>query len=130
MRFWLDTNVLVRLITRQPEEMFRRTVAFLRKAEANRYTLSVHPLHVAEAIYVLRGVYGFSLERLLTDLRHVLRLRLLEVDEHVLEALALMERHRVDFDDAFLAVLASSRGESVLSFDRDFARLPVNWKEP
>jgi predicted nucleic acid-binding protein len=36
----------------------------------------------------------------------------------------------VDFADAYLAEIARSRGESVVSFDRDFKRLNVSWIDP
>jgi len=90
------------------------------------------PLHVAEAAYVLRSLYGYSREEVRDDLGVVLRLRALDVwdGDRVLRALELMAARDVDFDDAYLALWAAERGDGVASFDGDFARLPVRWREP
>ncbi|GIX48418.1 MAG: ribonuclease VapC [Candidatus Tectimicrobiota bacterium] len=132
MKFWVDTNVLVRLVTKEPAASFRRALALVEEAEAGRLSLAVHPLHVAEATYVLRALYGYCREAIRDDLGVVLRLRALKVyDEgRVRRALEWMAARNVDFDDAYLALWASDRGEGVASFDRDFARLPVQWREP
>jgi predicted nucleic acid-binding protein len=45
-------------------------------------------------------------------------------------ALESMARSNVDFVDAYLAEVARSKGETVCSFDRDFARLDVEWMLP
>jgi predicted nucleic acid-binding protein len=36
----------------------------------------------------------------------------------------------VDFADSLLAETARSRDESIASFDRDFRKLGVEWREP
>jgi AbrB family looped-hinge helix DNA binding protein len=48
----------------------------------------------------------------------------------VVAALESMARSNVDFVDAYLAEVARSKGEAVCSFDRDFARLDVEWMVP
>ena len=62
----------------------------------------------------------------------VLRLKTIEVLEEklVFGALRLMAEKKVDFDDAFLALLASRENATVLSFNRDFKKLGVPWQEP
>lgn len=132
MNLWLDTNVLVRLASKTPEALFQRALALVERMEASRERLAVHPLHVAEATYVLRSSYGYSREQVRDDLGVVLRLRALEVwdEDRVLRALELMVSRNVDFDDAYLALWAAERGDGVASFDGDFARLPVHWQAP
>jgi predicted nucleic acid-binding protein len=132
LRFWLDTSVLLRLVTKAPEDLFGRALALVEEAEAGRVSLAVHPLHIAEATYVLRSLYRYSREEVRDEMSVVLRLRALSVhDEGGVEgALALMAAENVDFDDAYLSVWAAGRDEGVASFDRDFSRLPAPWKEP
>lgn len=48
----------------------------------------------------------------------------------VAAALNLMANANVDFLDAYLAEIARRGGESVVSFDKNFRRLQVNWIEP
>ncbi len=132
MRFWVDTNVLVRLVTKSPEDLFYQALALVEEAEAGRLALAVHPIHVAEATYVLRRLYGYTREEIREDLGIVLRLRALEIydGDRVMRALDIMASRNVDFDDAYLALWASDRGDGVVSFDRDFARLPAQWQRP
>jgi len=55
--------------------------------------------------------------------------RLIE-EPRVFGALKEMARTGVDFDDAFLTLLAREHGGAVASFDRDFKKLGVAWIEP
>jgi len=130
VRYWLDTNVLLRLVTKAPEDLFRKALELVGEAEVGRFSLAVHPLHVAEATYVMKSLYRYSRAQIRQELGTVLRLLALEVsdEEEVLAALDLMAEQNVDFDDAYLALWASRRGEGVASFDQDFARLPVAWR--
>lgn len=48
----------------------------------------------------------------------------------IVRALVTMAEGNVDFADALLAETARSRGEGVVSFDRDPRRLDVEWREP
>ena len=51
----VDTNILVRLITRYPQEQYAAAAGLLENAEKLGQTVQVHPMHVAEAIFVLEG---------------------------------------------------------------------------
>jgi predicted nucleic acid-binding protein len=132
VRYWLDTNVLLRLVTKAPEDLFQRALELVEQAEAGRFSLAVNPLHVAEATYVMKSLYRYSRVQVRQELATVLRLLALEVldEEEVLAALDLMAEQNVDFDDAYLALWVSGRDEGVASFDQDFARLGVLWREP
>jgi predicted nucleic acid-binding protein len=133
VRLWIDTNVLLRLVTKTPDDLFRRAVRLVAEAEKDeRLSLAVHPLHVAEATYVLRSLYRNTRQDVRDALGIVLRLRAMEVfdEDRVMQALDVMARQDVDFDDAYLALWARERQDGVASFDRDFARLPAQWREP
>ena len=127
MRYWLDTNVLLRLATKGPPELFERALALVEQAESGALSLAVHPLHVAEATYVLRSLYAFTREEIGRELGIVLSLEALTLhdEENVLAALDLMAERNVDFDDACLTCWAAARDDGVASFDRDDGRLPV-----
>ena len=129
---YLDANVLLRLATRVPEDLFQRALARVRLAEARGERLLVHPIHVATAVYVLKGYYQYPLEKVRQVLGVVLGLRAVSVIDEplVLEALEVMVEKNVDFDDAYLALRAASEGAAVLSFDRDFGRLTPAWEVP
>lgn len=130
--YYLDANVLLRLATRTPDDLFDRALRRIMRAEANGEQLLVHPLHVATTVYVLNGHYRYPLSEVRRVLELVLRLRVIEVLDEALVfgALALMAEHGVDFDDAYLAMRAKAGGAGIISYDRDFARLEVSWEEP
>ncbi len=51
---WADTNILIRLITKDPQPQFEAVVAFLQNTQT---PLRVHPAHICEAIFVLEGQF-------------------------------------------------------------------------
>jgi len=132
VRYWLDTNVLLRLVTKTPPDLFERALALVEQAEFGALSLAVHPLHVAGATYVLRRLYTYTHEEIRRELGIVLRLEALAVhdEENVLAALDLMAERNVDFDDAYLALWAATCGDGVASFGDDQKKLPVTFLSP
>jgi predicted nucleic acid-binding protein len=130
--YCVDANVLLRLATRTPEDLYARARNFVKRAEEEGARLLVHPLHVATAVYVLKGYYEYAPEAIEHVLGIVLRLKAVEVlgEELVFGALRMMAEKKVDFDDAFLALFGKEENATVLSFDRDFEKLGVPWQEP
>ena len=129
---WVDANVLIRFLTGEPPEMADKAERLLEAARRHALTLRVHPVVVAETVWVLQSFYGRTkaevirvLVPLLTE--HGLRVEGVGV---VVRALELMAETKVDFADALLAETARSRDEGVASFDADFRKLGVPWHEP
>ena len=116
-----DANLLLRLVTRAPEQMFRAARDFLLDLAARAQRLEVHPMHVAKAIYVLEGeVYGLSPEEAARELGTLLTARVFEpLDEAVLvRALEAYPGTGLDFPDVFLLAWAEEYGGQAVSFDR------------
>lgn len=130
---WVDTNVLLRLITRQPESMYRAARASVERAEAQGLPLKVHSVHVAEAVYVLEGrVYGLSPRVACEELLVLLSAEVLSVQDElpVMRALERYPGAGVDFPDVLLAELARISADDVLSFDNRLQRLGVRVVSP
>lgn len=130
--WWLDANVLLRFLTGAPPELAERAARILEEAQQGNVSLRVHPVVVAETVWVLESFYGYSkaeISRVLIPLLEQPSLRV-EGARSVIEALEAMAESNVDFADALLAVTARSRGEGVASLDRDFRKLDVAWREP
>lgn len=92
----------------------------------------MHPVVVAETIWVLESFYEYSKAEISGTLVPLLEQPALRVEgaRTVVRALGEMAASNVDFADALLAETARSRGEGVVSFDRDFRKLGVEWREP
>ena len=124
---WLDTNVVVRFLTKEPPALARRAERLLARAQAGEIALRLTPMVAAEIVWVLTTIYGHDPAEVAVGLSAVLRADgiLAEQRDTLLEALDLMREERVAFPDAFIAVSARQAEESVCTFDTDFKRLGV-----
>ena len=128
----LDANVLLRWLLRDDKPQTDAVERFLRHALAAREELLVSDLAMAELVWVMEGqdINASIIVRLLRTALNDHRIEF-ENRERLLTALTLYEAHGVDFIDAYQAGLAQERDlEAVVSFDRDFDRLPVARVEP
>lgn len=124
----VDTNVLIRMVTKHPEAMYRAARTYLEAAENLGQRLTVHPVHVTEALFVLEGrVYGLKAAEAAGEMRQLLSMEVLEVIDGpaVMEALRRYPASGVNFPDVLLAELARMRSTGVVSFDRGLMRLGV-----
>lgn len=130
--YWVDANVLVRFLTGEPSEMAKRSERLLQRVQRGESSLRVHPVVVAETVWVLQSFYGHSKEDISGVLVPLLTEHGLKVEgaSVVVRALESMAENNVDFADALLAETARSRGGGVASFDEDFRKLGVEYHEP
>ena len=129
--YWVDANVLLRFLTGEPPELAERAERILERGEGGELTLRVHPVIVAETVWVLRSFYERTAEEIAGALVPLFSGHRLRVEEGrvTVAALETMAREGVDFADALLAESARSQEEGVASFDRDFERLGVRLYE-
>lgn len=124
---WVDANVVLRLLTGQPQAQSQAAAALMARADAGEVRLRLCPLVVAEVVWVLTSAYDVPRERVADVLTSFLASGGLVVEEGMLlvTALAQMAEQRVDFVDAYLAAKARLSGAPVATFDGDFDRLGV-----
>ncbi len=131
--YWANANILLRFLTGEPPEMSSRSERLLQRARGGEILLKVHPVVVAETVWVLQSFYGHSKEDIAGVLVPLLTEHGLKVEGSsvvVIRALESMSKNSVDFADALLAESARSRSEGVASFDKDFRKLDVDLYEP
>jgi len=123
----LDTNVVLRFLTRDPRALAERADRLLARAQAGEIALRLTPIIVAEIVWALASRYGHPPDRIAAALSAFLRAEGILADERdgLLEALDVMVERRVSFPDAYVAVTARRAEEPVCTFDRDFKRLDV-----
>ena len=124
--------MLLRFLTGAPPDLAERAARILEEAQQGNVSLRVHPVVVAETVWVLESFYGYSKAEISGVLIPLLEQPALRVEgaRNVIGALEAMAEGNVDFADALFAVTARSRGEGVASFDRDFRKLHVAWRDP
>lgn len=132
-RLWLDTNVLVRFLVREPEDQARQAAQLMARAERGEIRLLLTRLVLAETFWVLRSFYEQEPQAIADVLTELIVAPGIEVDDisDTLKVLQFIGRRNVDVVDAFLAVDAINHDETVCTFDQtDFRKLPVQWTEP
>ena len=124
---WLDTNVVIRFLTRNPSDMAERADRLFAKAEAGEIAFRLTPIVVAEIVWVLGSRYAHQPNEIATALSAFLRADGILADERdgLLESLDVMVERRVSFPDAYVAVSARRAEEPVCTFDSHFKRLGV-----
>lgn len=131
---FVDANILLRFLTKQPPEQAEQARDILERGQRGEFNLVVEPLTLAEVVYVLSGIYHYPIERIKTELLALIntdavRLETTVLERAVLDALAKLSP-KLDFPDTYLAARARLSGGQVVSFDKGFGTLEVDWLEP
>jgi predicted nucleic-acid-binding protein len=132
-RLWVDANVILRFLTKDPPEMAERSARLMAEAERGEVSLYITPLVLAEVISVLESFYRYSMTAITHVIISLVSAPGIDVDnrELIIRAVELARDRNVDFADANLALQAAGRGETVCTFDEsEFRRLPVEWTVP
>ena len=117
----LDTNVIVRYVTQDNREQFRRADAVFTSAASTGDKLFINAIVLCELVWVLRSAYKETRERITPVIE-----ALLETPEVVVEdadlarrALADWQSGIGDFADGFIARRNQRSGcQTTLSFDK------------
>ncbi|WP_244880525.1 MULTISPECIES: PIN domain-containing protein [Thermus] len=122
--YYLDTSLMLRLLTGDPPELAAQALEVFRGAEEGRYTLAVHPLAVAEAFYTLVSFYGVGRAEAAGALLDLLDREgvLLEDEEDLRPALEEAGKGGLSLVDAFLAQRARRQGAGLATLDRKLRR--------
>jgi len=117
----IDTNVLVRLLTRDDSEQAKAADQFVSKGAW------VSHLVLAETLWVLDSVYDLSRAQIATALEMLLNHKELSLQDADVVTAALdhyRRRSAVDFSDCLVQEIARKAGHlPVGTFDHNFSRL-------
>jgi predicted nucleic-acid-binding protein len=124
----LDTNVIVRYVTQDDREQFRRADAVFAAAAASGDKLYVNAVVLCELVWVLRAAYKEPRERIAEVIE-----ALLETPEVVVEDADLARRAlddwksaAADFTDCFIARRNERSGcRKTLTFDKALTKIPL-----
>jgi predicted nucleic-acid-binding protein len=114
----LDTNVLIRYLTRDDEHQWMQAVEIIQKNEQCFVTNIV----LCEIVWVLRGKpYNVNKDEILTTIETMLQSPVFEFEHRsiVYQALQRTKRGRADFSDYLIGALAHQAGcNKTVTFDR------------
>ncbi|MBI4295045.1 MAG: PIN domain-containing protein [Chloroflexi bacterium] len=125
---FIDTNILLRYLTRDDEQKAVACFALLRRVERSEEVVVTTDVTIAETVFVLQSPrrYGVPRDRIRQLLEPIIGLRGLRLPHKALypRAFDLYCQSNVSFADAFNAAYMQSRGlNEVYSYDTDFDRL-------
>ena len=115
-----DANPILRYLRNDVPSQAAAVQSRLVEAQAGRLVIEIHPLVLAEVLFVLKSNYSYPRERTVTTLLTFLDTPGIRVPEErrVREALTRYRDHNVSFIDAFLATLGAETSHPIFSFDR------------
>ena len=126
MRF-IDTNLLLRYLTKDDEEKAQKVLNLLKKVEKNEEKVIASSLVIFETIFTLESYYKISRQEIKNLLAPILNLRGLKLQDKEVyqEALDLYTQHKkISFADTFNTAFAIKNDvKEIYSYDTDFDKL-------
>lgn len=128
MRF-VDTNVILRYLTRDDPKKAERVAALLHALRGGREEATTSEAIIAEVVFTLtsKNLYALDRQRVHDLVQPIIELKGLRLPDRAvfLRALSLFVAHRaISFPDALAAAHVEVRGyDAILSFDRGFDRV-------
>jgi predicted nucleic-acid-binding protein len=127
----LDTNVLVRYLTRDDPDQYRAAKSFLESECTQENPGYVSAIVLCELVWVLTGTYNASKAEVARVIDQLLRTRQLQIEhrDRVRQALQEFESGTADFADCLIGHLHQEVGcTQTVTFDRSAAALDT-WRE-
>lgn len=121
----LDTNILVRFLTKDDKQQAAQVYKLFTKAETQQEVLFVPLLVVLETIWVLQSIYEISDEEILSAMSELQLMPILEFEAQpaIQNFIASAKDTRLDLADILIAHSARLSGcERVITFDKRAAR--------
>lgn len=125
----LDTNVIIRLLTADDKVKQEKAARLFEKIKEGKITAFIHDVIFAEIVFVLvsKKLYGLSKHKIQALLLPIINLASIKFNgkKKIKRALELFVKYDIDFEDALIASDAENEKKEILSFDRDFKKIPL-----
>ena len=127
-QYLLDTNYILRLITNDNPQQYKIVRNIFDQTKADEFKLIIHPITVAECVYVLTSpsLYNLSHQTTCKALSVVFNQKnvILEEAQTVNTALNFYENNKLDFADCFLlAKYKINNLDDIKTFDQKILKL-------
>ncbi len=134
MKYFIDTNIFLRALTKDDTKKYHHCVSFLELVREGKIKAYTATIVFAESAWTLRSFYKLAKKDVVKALKGTANLKNLSIIDNynLLYALNLYENHNVKFINAIVASLEPIKEEKmvVVSYDKDFDQLGVERKEP
>ena len=133
MKYLIDTNVFVRFLVKDNEQMFKDCEHLFLSLETKMVQGFTVSHAMAELVWVLQSFYHFEKQKIVSALKSF-HIHGISIDDRLNFPLAIefFETFNVKFIDALLAShrLVQNGKTVIISYDKDFDKLGVARKEP
>jgi predicted nucleic-acid-binding protein len=121
--YLIDTNVVIRFLTRDHPELSNKSAEIFKKIEKGEIKAKITESVLAEIVYVIMKIYGKDREYTANVINKILSLKgIVNRDKTQLKkALSIFENQKVDIVDAIL-LSHEKQCLGILSFDRDLKK--------
>ncbi len=124
---WLDANIILRFLLKDHPKYFEAAFHLFSEAEKGKIVLHLHPLILAEVVWILQGYYGYNKSEIASILGNMIESDGLHVEDKDVARKAFKDyaEKNVDYIDAYLSAYAVIKGpEAIYTLDKKhFSRL-------
>lgn len=134
MRYLVDTNIFLRLLTEDTGKAHEDSKKLLTASKNNKLSVVTSSVVLAEVNWVLKSFYKIKKVDRLNSLTYIKNLPnlLINDDYRFPLALEMYRNFNIKFIDCMIASIPKilSKEWAIVSYDKDFDKLPVIRKEP
>ena len=133
MIFFIDSNIFLRVLIQEDVQSFQICSNLLRQIEGKKINAVTSDLVFAEIVWVLTSYYKRPRSEIVESIELINNMPMKTVntfDRSI--AIQLYDRYSVKYIDALIASIdpISKKKWTIISYDKDFDKLGVLWKEP
>ncbi|MBI2641004.1 PIN domain-containing protein [Candidatus Roizmanbacteria bacterium] len=134
MRYFVDSNIFLRVLAKDNKEQFNSCIVFLKTLKENKIDAYTSTIVLAEIVFTLKSFYHFEKAEVISAFKSIINLRGLKITDiyNYLKAEDLYSNYPIRFIDALIASddQILDKKVTIVSYDKDFDKLPVLRKEP
>ena len=124
----IDTNIIIRLITKDPIEHYEKAKEFFEDIAMRKKKGIILESVLIECYFVLHKLYKIDKLKVIHKLQILLEFEnIVNKDKYtLLGALNILKEKNIDFVDALICAKSSINGYKIISFDKDIKKCSEN----
>ena len=134
MKYFVDTNVFLRVLIKESDKSYQQCLLFLEAIKTGKISGVTAGIVIAEIIWTLTSLYKIDKTKTIDIVRGVINLHGLKIiDQYDHQfALDLYAKTNVKYIDSVINSIEEIRTKkwAIVSYDKDFDKLDVIRKEP
>jgi len=120
----IDTNLIIRFITKDPAEHYEKSKSFFEKIAKREIKAVITESVLMECYFVLHKLYKIDKQIVIKKLKTLLEFQnIVNDDKYILiEALNILNDTNIDFVDCLLCAKSRLLDYDIVSFDKDIKK--------